>query len=379
MKAKRLIKCVGAGVGLWILVMILYFTWINFEVESNRKRIANISLTPTMVLPTISQTRPILVFSDGSSINRKFWTFDYKAKVLAPYSNDEWYKVRPQYVSPTPTEELVRKDSKSEAMIKLNLKDENIGWENINNGKESIFYVYPDGSGWAITPPKKDVYKINLETSIYKKLYSTRSYGECSAVFYWNTETDELYAASEYPVSSEEYLTNFCIVDANTGRVKRKVILPGSGSKNYSGFSFDKVSGQILVQYYDNNNLKQFSYILDISKGTFKKLNLGGISNYMDERHIDGRVIFVSTDHKWVIIYDIRSNKTLSKTEIPGENEYLYFSSFSHSGKYVLMEKTNASKYYLMDLSNGELLSSFSKDELIPNYHNRIYFEGWIE
>lgn len=375
-KRVRLFTSVIVGIGLWILAMGMYLVGINIQSDIQRK--SRLAATPTMAFPTMGQTKPILVFTNNLG-NRKLWSFDYKTRISSLYSYESWMKIRPSWKSPSPTPEIVSVENKTIVMNKLGLENDDVYWPKINSDKEAVFYAYPNGSSWGIVPPKKDVYKINLETTEYRRLYSTRSEGECSDIFYWNVISQELYAASVYPISSESYLTNFCVIDDRSGRIKKKIGLPRASTKRYSGFYFDDVLNRVLVQYYNAD--ERFSTVVNMTLGSVKKISITGVNSYTFERTLaDGILIFKSTDNKSVIFYDIKDTRVVGKIEIPDDDrEHLYFGSYSPSDKYVLISKTNLNKYYLVNLVTRELISTFDTNDLIPNYSGRVYFDGWIE
>jgi len=215
------------------------------------------------------------------------------------------------------------------------------------------------------------------------------SYGECSDPIFWDKNKHEVYALSRYPVSSEDYIANYCVIDDRTGKIITKITQPMAMAKDTYMATFDETSKRLLTVSSGENG---GTYLVDFVKKRITQLEPGfiGVSHPISKTFVKSKIVLLSRQCEGYVVYDIQSGRMSPIHQFPdnecrGPVSYPYEAfSMSPSNKYILFARYDSDKstycYLLTDYQNEHDLDYFcDEDDFIGGLNSDVRFDGWEE
>ncbi len=230
-----------------------------------------------------------------------------------------------------------------------------------------------------------DIYLYASSTNTAKKVYTTESYGKCSHAIYWNEDTHEIYAESVYPVSSEDYVKEYCIIDDTTGKIRSIFLQPNYQSKQISGGIFDEDTKRMVI--YESSKTPG-GYLVDFPKRSVRYIDpgfKGGFSPKWDSLR-DSKVLLLASSDTGYVVYDMRTQKASSFIKYPDEGISKKYShnltSISPSHEYLLFTHIDQESknicYFVTNYQTNSIVTQFC-NEALAGEDSSIYFTGWKE
>lgn len=342
-------------------------------------------LKPFTIPEIPTSTRPLITFQiypPGQKYS-VLWAYDYIAKNKIEFA---LYKRHPR---PIPSDNSLENEMIEKFKKYLGISN-GINIQYLDDvTRDSVFAVY-DGealekNSYLYYP--KTIYAYDGATDEYTKLYETYSYGECSNPLFWNKDRREIYAYSKYPVSSEDYITNYCIISSETGKVITKLTQPNANFKENYDVVFDRDSKRLLV---DDGGNRDVTYMVDFLKRTVRQLAPGFRRGYSPQpsTYHDSRIVLLSDTDEGYVVYDIGTNTMSQITPFPNDgitNKYGYsyrILSISPSHSYILFSHydsdTEKACYHVTDYRENRTLANFCNSDLVTD-DSKVNFDGWEE
>lgn len=236
-------------------------------------------------------------------------------------------------------------------------------------GNDNSFLVTVADSEWEYNNFLISVYKIDVKERKYSKLYTSYSYGGCSDVLEWKKDLGILILSINEPISSESYITGFCVRDDKNGEILRSIDIPESESMEFYLNLVAKSQNTVLLvrNKLDSKEL----YIVDLDFGKILKLDqvfddhLGLVLELTNNDVLleIGRgkyQIFNLKSNKFQEPFQIQSDYLLSKKSFISSDEIAYLEPFNLIVfEEFVFEDINNRCYWIYDISSSVFETSF--------------------
>lgn len=379
----RIFAVVGTGVIGWLLLGMVRE---KIELDRYRRDVAekNKPAFPNGVKPTMSPTRPMLVFTTGEGTGQQtMWVVDYKSNSASPIGWNDWPRTGWHSSPPSPTPTITNRDGLAVRDIQDKLAEiwqsEWVWLKSIDEeSRQGVVQVSN------VKSPTVVVYMVDIDSYQRRKIYqyqradSQTYYGECSRVVNVDNYKNELVAISEYPMSSESYYTKICIIDSLRGGIKRAINLPNSSQKSWYRYDYDKVSNRLLMEGSPTKGLM----MIDLASGKITMIKMSGNNGSLSYQPVildSGKYVLELQGKSKIMFYNIRNNQLGEIIELPYESGQ-HLRSTSPSGSWQLYSSyVENGCFNLINVAESKIAGNVCPKTVWPGDGQKVRFDGWIE